>query len=298
MGVRGLRAYIQGVLEKKRFEELGNDDSSSSSISSLFRPEVLPKDSILLVDASSFLFHLIKSNPNINFTTFAALGGEYSLLDQQIREHVEFLESFGFELKFILDGRQRSSTMKQAALKRRLIQRETAWTEVFSWCNKVPRPELSSVHHQLSDDNNSDLPIPPLCFHHLVGTLRDLQLEVIEAPGEADDLIAEMCSLNSKQFCYAMDSDYLVIRDCRYIEIGSIDSAAVSSYLIQVPHAVVWTRTKICALLGLTEHQFVEMCILAGNDYTEGFDISNLAIVPPPTYSSSSSSSSSSSQVM
>jgi hypothetical protein len=56
--------------------------------------------------------------------------------------------------------------------------------------------------------------------------------------------------------------------DCHYIPFGSIDESRYSSRV----ECVVWTREKTSRKLGMTEVQFVELCILIGNDYTMHFN--------------------------
>jgi hypothetical protein len=55
--------------------------------------------------------------------------------------------------------------------------------------------------------------------------------------------------------------------DCLYIPFGSIKESKKSNL-----ECVVWTRENLAGMLGMTEEQFVELCILIGNDYTMHFE--------------------------
>lgn len=73
-----------------------------------------------------------------------------------------------------------------------------------------------------------------------------------------------------------MNSDFLAMRDCPYIEFGTIDKTTRS--------AVVFRRATTASLLGLhLEQQLVELCILCGNDFTKSprFDASQYIEAPP-----------------
>jgi hypothetical protein len=55
--------------------------------------------------------------------------------------------------------------------------------------------------------------------------------------------------------------------DCLYIPFGSINESKKSNLV----DCVVWTRESLARKLGMTEEQFVELCIFIGNDYTMHF---------------------------
>jgi hypothetical protein len=55
--------------------------------------------------------------------------------------------------------------------------------------------------------------------------------------------------------------------DCLYIPFGSINESKKSNLV----DCVVWTRESLARKLGMTEKQFVELCIFIGNDYTMHF---------------------------
>lgn len=68
---------------------------------------------------------------------------------------------------------------------------------------------------------------------------------------------------------YSYSSDFLVYKNCAYIRFGEIDfyrSVASGVRLKQV-----YRRSEIAEALGISEMQFVEWCILIGNDNTVVF---------------------------
>eukprot|EP01032_Pedospumella_encystans_P009752 gene9752-11458_t len=68
----------------------------------------------------------------------------------------------------------------------------------------------------------------------------------------------------AKYFAYALDSDYLVMKDCPYIEFDGIEVDAAGNIC-----ADVWSRAELCRVLEISEMQFIDIVLFLGNDYTE-----------------------------
>lgn len=89
---------------------------------------------------------------------------------------------------------------------------------------------------------------------------------------DADCIMAHHCDfLNRKYgsetdpacaFVYSRDSDFIVMRGCPYIELGSLRPADGGRV-----RARVFRRPAVAAALNLSEHQLVEFCLLLGNDF-------------------------------
>ena len=62
-------------------------------------------------------------------------------------------------------------------------------------------------------------------------------------------------------------SDYLAMADCLYITFESISRSKIPAQV----DIVVWSRKNLARAMDMTETQFVEWCILIGNDYTAHF---------------------------
>eukprot|EP00598_Pedospumella_elongata_P013625 CAMPEP_0184994218 /NCGR_PEP_ID=MMETSP1098-20130426/48430_1 /TAXON_ID=89044 /ORGANISM="Spumella elongata, Strain CCAP 955/1" /LENGTH=867 /DNA_ID=CAMNT_0027520229 /DNA_START=522 /DNA_END=3125 /DNA_ORIENTATION=- len=73
-----------------------------------------------------------------------------------------------------------------------------------------------------------------------------------------------MSTSSPKCFAYApQDSDYIAMKDCPYIEFGSIEVGAAGCV-----SAIVWSRAEVSRELRLSEEQFLDFVLFLGNDYT------------------------------
>lgn len=97
----------------------------------------------------------------------------------------------------------------------------------------------------------------------------------------------EEVSVPTPAFVYGRDSDFIVMKDCPYIELGSFRHMEVAlagqgqEKEVQVKiQARVFRRAAVAAALSLTEHQLVEFCLLLGNDFVSQYPRLNMLHSP------------------
>jgi hypothetical protein len=73
-----------------------------------------------------------------------------------------------------------------------------------------------------------------------------------------------------------MFSDFFAMRDIAYIPFSSMSECLIERP--PAPKVRVYRRSRLSALLELSEVQFVEWCILSGNDFTNSFPISDFTL--------------------
>jgi hypothetical protein len=156
----------------------------------LVAEEVFPGQTTLIVDALSFLFHLIDAQTQtvhkyLRPTFCKSNGGDYRELDKLITAEVQRLRDvFGFELIFMLDGPD--SFFKAHTLRRRQERIDEAWDHLYHWVTAGTRTRIES------------LPMPPLCKSQLIDTLRSLGVPLVQCSLEADQEIAKECVRRNK----------------------------------------------------------------------------------------------------
>jgi flap endonuclease-1 len=86
-----------------------------------------------------------------------------------------------------------------------------------------------------------------------------------DAPGEADDLCAMLAVKGKVWACLSEDMDMFVYGCPRVIR-----------YISLLNHsAILYDMTKILEILGITQKEFREICVLSGTDYNNDTDISH-----------------------
>ena len=164
-----------------------------------FEEKLLPK-SILLIDATSFIFHTLDVQLNKFYSQFELkrnLGGIYDILKEVLSLEVQRLKiHLGFELIFYFDGPD--SYHKGNTILKRRDQITEKWKNMFfDGMNETKAQE--------------DLPIPPLFLQALAFVLESLKIEYKQLHEEADQTIAIDCvDLNDIYgvdmiFCYSSD---------------------------------------------------------------------------------------------
>ena len=98
--------------------------------------------------------------------------------------------------------------MKGATIEKRKIERDDQWTELFNLCNLDEKVYIDEFYHKAV--KLMRLPLPPLSFTVYENMLKDLKIELVKCSGEADQEIANACSLNNKDgvekfFCVGND---------------------------------------------------------------------------------------------
>jgi hypothetical protein len=227
--------------------------------------------STLLVDANSFLFHLMdKQLPKLyNHLAFKReYGGSYYHLERSIRLELSRLQKdFNFTLIFYYDGPTSYYKADTAAKRRKQL--------IENW----------NALHQVTVGFNADqsqLPVPPLAFAVLTSILNDLNIKVVDCVLEADYEMARDCvrfnaethhNVHSKFYCYSADSDFLIMKNCPLIALGSLDdpSAVRNKTHNKTYSIVVWRRSNLAKMYNLSEDLLVKLCLVIGNDFTSAF---------------------------
>ena len=251
MGIRGLQTLVNGIA------------------GGVITPEIIPSGSLLIVDGDGFIFHILRL---VEDSAQPLLGGDYGIIDSAIRSEINLLrDTMGFALTFYFGGK--SDIFKDGTILKRIKQREEKWFNVYSACRDC-KPCVPD-----------DAPIPALSIDQMLWTLADLGISMIQCDGESDQIIASAVFEKNKAnpgstFCYGQDSDFLVMKDCPYIEFGKIKlngmerSQTLDKSYKQVS-ACVFRRSATASLLGLSDSQLVELAIAAGNDFTECYSRTN-----------------------
>ncbi len=251
MGVRGLLKFLQ------------DQGPSTGHLTDV----PLEEGTVLAVDASGFVFHLIQ-NPGVIPLNIRLSCGYYDVIDFLIRREIAELQEYNLRLVFFMDGM--SSDLKSSTSEKRFMQRMEDW-DFLSQVLENP-----SLRRTL--DIEKKLPLPAMMMAQLECTLRSLEVELVECTSEADQQMAMFCSrLNESKssacaFVYAQDSDFLLMKDCELILFGEIYRSGAD-----LMAARVWRRSLIAQSLNMTEDKVVDMCILVGNDYSSevSFQASN-----------------------
>ena len=194
-------------------------------------------------------------------------GGQYSALADYYRNEIKKLMTT-FELEFYFDG-SRNKKVKSATLSSRERDRQDLWFNLYKLCTST------SPRYRAKPISVDELPTATLhieTFRCIVSEFDDIK--VIECEYEADQEIAIACKENNsngtgaRAYCYGNDTDFIAMADCPYIQVGSLEERNG-----QIRSNMVYYRSKVATALGFkNEDQFVEFCILVGNDFTASDD--------------------------
>ena len=168
-----------------------------------------------------------------------------------------------FTLEFYFDG-SKSKQVKSATLSSREDKRQELWLNLYKLCTST------SPRYRAKPINVDDLPTAALVIETLRCIVSEFDdITVNECEYEADQEIALACKRNNdsgtgiKAYCYGNDTDFIAMADCPYIQFGSLEERNG-----QIRSNMVYYRSNVAAVLDLTEDQFVEFCIVIGNDFT------------------------------
>ena len=279
MGVKGLRKFV----------------CSSEYDPRIF--EVIPSGSILLVDGISFVVQILDRccfgrSSNHLFTSFS-----YDEFHAKLVDEVNYLQNhLCLKLWVYFDHKREQYCipnnihcfMKSHTDLHRYLDRENSWQQLKTnfgatgngsckWTTlNLPWPSiivlqakytLEGLNVPIYMRNNSHA----ICelYGGLSTVLCDLSVEGIDV----DVIMASHCAcLNSdplspaKAFIYSRDSDFMVMKNCPFIEMGTIRRED------GITTAKVWRRDSLARSLQFSEQQFVEFCLLLGNDFTNNLD--------------------------
>eukprot|EP00981_Chlorochromonas_danica_P003151 scaffold630_cov188-Ochromonas_danica.AAC.8 len=244
----------------------------------------------LHIDAMAFLYHFFDredQQQRINHERWHYLGtevnGDYSRLEDVLTTELQQLQQYlHFEMIFYFDNSSQSY-FKADTRKERRKQLEDSYLHFF---------ELT-LGDSSSNSTAESLPMPPLAVNTLLSVLVRERIEIVQCVAEADQDIALGCKRDLDQgvmaFCYSGDSDFLLMKDCKLIRLGTLDEFTTTTRSSSQPHTPltttttttsisipVWSREKVAALFDISPHQLVEWGILVGNDFTRHFTANQL----------------------
>ena len=208
-----------------------------------------------MIDGDGWIFYLLRLCER---SLQSGLGGSYDTFSSIVHKELNLFRSNGLNVCVLFDGAK--NILKEQSVNERLAQREENWETLYKYC--TGRADDA--------DDGTDFPLSPLYKEQLISTLNAFDVQHQVCISEADQeiaLIVQQHNLVStsgtKCFAYAQDSDYIAMKDCPYIEFGSIDFTSLGS-----ASAVVWSRMEVCRALGISEEQFLDFVLFVGNDYT------------------------------
>ena len=185
MGIKGLWKKVSADYESRRW----NFD------------EPLHANSVLLVDATGFIFHLLDEQVKTlyaNIPLKREFGGSYGLIEELMTKEIQRLtKKLGFELTFYFDGSE--SYYKGNTTAKRRQQLVDQWNNMY--------------YAGLGDGTpqQKELPLPPLCSQMLLHVLDRLQIRWVRTENEADQKMALDCFNMSDSegeerfYCYTGD---------------------------------------------------------------------------------------------
>ncbi len=189
MGVRGLWKKVLNDYQRRRWN---------------FEINIDPRESVLLVDAMGFIFHLFDNQlPTLyaDYSIKGQFGGCYVEIEDLFSCEIQRLtETVGFhQLIFYFDGPD--SYYKGDTTAKRREQVLEVWENMY-YCS------LDGVNA----NNDLSFPLPPLCGDALMYILHELKIPFILSKFESDQDMAKACSEwndsnhDGKQYyCYAAD---------------------------------------------------------------------------------------------
>lgn len=244
MGVKGLASFLE-------------KEHSFASF------EIVPDNSLLVIDGNGWMFHLLRSVDRLE-PLGRHQGGGYDILHRVIEQEANFLRNdMRCQLIVYFDGPK--SKLKQSTHVDRMKQREAKWEN------------LQEYYRSKGSFANNDLPIAPLCCEQIKASLSRLNIPTASSTSEADyDMVCYAREWTDEHqrpaYCVAEDSDFMVLKNCSYIRFKDISSHTDFRYDAHHHRLLpIYRRDTVARRLSLSPAQFVEWCILIGNDYTSSF---------------------------
>lgn len=170
---------------------------------------------------------------------------------------------------FIFDGKP-PKEKKELLIKRREDKKEAQqeYTEKLDILNNnftmddMEKKELMSNMDMLK---RRFIHISKNDIENVKGLIRAYGASYFDAPGEADELCAMLAVKGKVWACLSEDMDMFVYGCPRVIR-----------YISLLNHsAILYDMTKILEILGITQKEFREICVLSGTDYNNDTDISH-----------------------
>lgn len=230
MGVKGLAAYLRriqkqkqrvggkaataaeeeekedvAVLEEEEIDDVGFEEEEGVEVSvrasapDSSQLSLLPAGSVLVVDGSGFLFHVLEAAGE---RAAVVLGGDYTAFAEAVRRELNRLLQLGLRVEFFFDGE--ADIFKDRAQAHRAQQREAMWFDMYTSCRDGKLTVATK-----------DLPLPPLAMDQLKVVLaKDFKsIATTRCTGEADLEIAAYVKRKNggrplpecRYYCYGRD---------------------------------------------------------------------------------------------
>ena len=185
--------------------------------------------------------------------TNGIMGGDYSSYCTKIENYMSIYTSRCDKIIIYFDGKSRR--MKAFEDDQRKDDKEDSYLKLWEWlsegANKIP--------------DKADQPLPVLLSTQLRKSLERLNnIEIIECEEEADQEIAKGAYNKKGHYVFGRDSDFMLFDKINYVHLGSEIIDVESNKIV----ADVMRREELAKSFNLSESQFIDFCILLGNDYT------------------------------
>ena len=293
MGVKGLakllnKLGIAGIssIEEHLTPNSVTYDDNGKIINSPY--EKLHNINTLIIDANGFAMFLAEKLFSEGQCR-SDIGMSYEVYDHFVQASIQQLLYYNpnMKLEFVFDGTK--SKCKAWTREQRSADRDNERNAILSAAAGLKQYEPF---------------LPPiLTIHQFKCTVQEFvsdgNVSIVTCEYEADQEIARRvaaCNLQclpgkENAFAYANDTDFIVMKDCPYIKFGCL--VIPHPYDMpsdELPGAVVppkelyalkvWRRSETAKALQLSEHAFVEFCLLVGNDFTAVGKRSDFAPLP------------------
>jgi HrpA-like RNA helicase len=268
MGVKGLKKLLQRAAEGQATETL-----PPASLSAY------------IVDASGFLIDFICAmitNPVPAIThrgeLRADIPSDYSMIAESLHEY--FKQLWGHDangdmiVEFYFDGSKTKFPAKREEREKRIRE---AWNDLW---NSVHSSSASRTYKNNLRNGVVQHILPTLMMDELIAVLIAENIPYVECDYEADQAIAKRCAQLNEGLPVGQeiavivgnDTDFLAMRGCLYVWLEDFTPCLPPG---GNPHpgcyhpvTRAWRRAGAAAALGLSESEFVDFCLLLGNDYT------------------------------
>ena len=175
-----------------------------SSVSVLSNEQILKKSTTLLIDSSSILFYLLD---NVDSHLFSRqYGGGYDILDSRTRIWMENCRCLQINIIVYFDnGNNYRQRLKYSFNASALDSSDDEWYM------------LSSKSEHSSPPNQSELPIPVLCFEQLWSTLESMNILIVDSVMEVNQEMAKACIVGNRG-CVDGEEMFFCVSDDRFVQ--------------------------------------------------------------------------------
>ena len=178
------------------------------------------------------------------------------ILHEVTKEFIDALHACKMHLIVYWDGDARR-VYKQQTDAKRSDHRTDGESNLHQYCLHGRLPACASVCQW-----EYEFPKTRLFKTQVIHTLRQLNVEMLDCPEEADPYMARVACGDPRSFIVGNDTDFCAFKDVQYVPFSTIHASTRGSLT-----ASVIRRRDIADRLGLDDGLMVELAILCGNDY-------------------------------